>query len=127
VERHVDAPSQLSIWTVAEMGKSLAGHRASQTLVIELPPWWHVATTLLFGEINAAKRLVTWIAQHAKANDTHAALRAAPGDEVSPASEAWAAAQAAKTQEQTFQCILLRKIVDNPFDTLLAAMERGEI
>jgi hypothetical protein len=116
-ERNVDEPTALSIWAVAEMEPRLKDHRASQPLVMELPPWWDVVITMLSGQTEAVKRLVIRIDNsiQRRANDTHAALRAAPGDEIRAARAAWAVAVAAKTQEQTLQCRLLRCIIGNPF------------
>jgi hypothetical protein len=117
VERNTDGLSEIDIWAVAEMEERLGDQRASQPLLIELPPWWQVVMTLLSGRTEWVKRLVSWIARslHAEANDTQAALRSTPGDEVRAARAAWAAAQAATTQEQASQCDLLRDILGNPF------------
>jgi hypothetical protein len=89
-------------------------------MMMALPPWWLVVITLLTGQAENVKRLVARIAWsvHAKANDTHAALRAPPGDEFLAARAAWATAQKAKTQEQAFQCGLLREISGSPFRPL---------
>jgi hypothetical protein len=62
------------------------------------------------------KWLVGWIvsALQAKVNDTQAALRSAPGDEVLAARTAWAEAQRVQASERVFQCSLLRDII-SPF------------
>jgi hypothetical protein len=120
VEQNVDGPSKLETWAVAEMGLCLGDQRGSRTMMMALPPWWLVVVTLLTGQAENVTRLVARIAWsvHAKANDTHAALRAPPGDEVRAARAAWATAQKAKTQEKAFQCGLLREISGNPFRPL---------
>jgi hypothetical protein len=117
VERDAEGPRKIETWAVAEMDKCLGDQRASRAMRIGVPPWWLVVTTLLAGQTENAKRLVAWIAWslHARANDTHAALRASPGDEVRAARAAWVTAQVAKTQEQTSQCHLLREMLGNPF------------
>jgi hypothetical protein len=117
VERDTDGISEIENWAVAEMKERFRDERASQPLMIMLPTWWQIVATLLSGQNDWVKQLVatisTWL--HAKANDTHAALRAAPGDELRAARAAWAAAQKATTQEQTYQCNLLLDIFGNPF------------
>ncbi len=89
VERH-DGPNRIELWAVAEMQQRLGDHRASQPLLMELPQWWLVATTLLSGQIENAKQLVARIVRslHAMANDTRAAAFATPGDEVRAARAA---------------------------------------
>jgi hypothetical protein len=117
VERGPDGFGKLEVWAVGEMEQRLKGRRASRVMMIDLPPWWRVVTTLLSGQTEWVKRLVDRINErvHARANDTQAALRAAPGDEVQAARAAWEAAQAAKAQEQAYQCTVLRDILGNPF------------
>lgn len=115
-----DGLSKIETRAVAEMETCLGDQRASRTMMIGLPPWWLVVTTLLSGQTENVKRLVAWItwSLQADANDTHAALHAPRGDEIRAARAAWAAAQMTRIQEQAFQCILLREILGNPFRRL---------
>jgi hypothetical protein len=52
------------------------------------------------------------------ANDTEAASRAPPGEEVRAAQDAWSAALAATAEERGLQCELLQDIAGNPFRPL---------
>jgi hypothetical protein len=103
-------------WVSRWMEEKLKGHRPSQVLILKLPDCHRMMELHLKqsrdieGVINRIAGLV-----HANANDTHAALRAPPGDEIRAARAAWAVAESAKKQEQTSQCDLLREIVGNPF------------
>jgi hypothetical protein len=113
VEQEPDGPS----WATAWVRDQLIGHRASQALVIELPQWGRAGPALHYGQPEPIKRLLHWIARlvHTAANNTEAAARAIPGDELPAARAAWAKAEAATRTETTFQCNLLRDIVRNPF------------
>lgn len=111
-ERDANGLRKIEAMAVAELGPCFGDLRASRTVMLGLPPWWLVVTTLLCGLTENVKQLVAWIdwSLHERANDTHAALRAVPGDEVRAAKAAWA-----KAQEQAFPCNLLREIFGNPF------------
>jgi hypothetical protein len=117
VERNVDEPTARSILAVAAMEPRLKDHRTSQHRMRDLPPWWDVVITTLSGQTEAVKLLLVRIGNllQARANDTHAASQAAPGDELQAARAAWAVAERVRTQEQIMQCYLLRCLIGNPF------------
>jgi hypothetical protein len=117
VEQYADGLDRLEAWASHEMKNRVDAHHASWPLMVNLPPWWVVVTTLLSGLTQNARRLVASLvwAVAERANDGNPSLSAPPSEQLRPEKKAGAAAQEAKVQEQTVQCNLLRDIVGNPF------------
>jgi hypothetical protein len=87
-----------------EVQPGLPGH-------LQIPPWWQMVASALGPMTNAG-----WLVQHVirhvhdAANDRQAVRRAAGGEEIRAAREAWAKAQAAASRMQADLCRLLRDV-----------------
>lgn len=123
VERDgADVPDQLEAQVTAAIAGQLDEPSASRAMIAGLPRWWRARLALLSAQIEPVQRVVAEVVyeRQQQCNDTHAALRANPGDEVRAARAAWDVAQTARVHEQVFQSALLRDIVGNPFRTVAA-------
>src|SRR5262245_13795162 len=118
-ERHADvfaSEADLWLWEVEAEGPS--GERPIRRT-------WSVLRSQLLpaltsGMAGLLARLLEELVREVgvAANDTEAALRAPPGEEVRAARAAWAAAVSATAEEWGLQCQLLRDIAGNPFRPL---------
>jgi hypothetical protein len=119
-ERYVDgSASEEEFSALLEDARGLEGYRPSQPVLLTVPSYWRV---LRLTRVKDAIQCAEWLAEGVSrdANDTHAALRAAPGDEIQAARAAWQAAKDVKSREQAFQCDLVRDIFGNPFRPIVA-------
>ena len=109
-ERHADGVATgKGVWAVAL--RAVQGDAWEVPAVMpDWPAWWW--TVPFFLGLDKAETFAGRVAgiMRDRANDTRAALRAAPGEEIHAARAAWAKASAAGVEEQCYQCALLRDL-----------------
>jgi hypothetical protein len=124
VERYADGQiNSEELWEAAFMGLPYPFQGVSQAMIVPGPIGWRIPAVIFHGRINEIVRIANELANSvmAEVKDSHAGLRARPGEEIETAQVAWKLAQLVKRLEQLLQCCLLRDIFGNPFQGARAA------
>jgi hypothetical protein len=118
IERYADGvASEEEVTEIQFALMPSVGRRSSQAFIAAVPPVWGFMGSILQGTVTAITLLTNQIANRIseRENDTHAALRSPPGEEIQAARAASSAAELARSRERAAQSSLLRDIFGNPF------------